>query len=139
MNHRATQHPVLEFLNRHALKIPFVLLALAISVAFFLDARNSAEDERKRCESGVDTRNVQRQTVEAIYGLATGAAQRDANSPPLSRAEVRQYNAYIERVNAFRSNTYKLIKPSELCAKYVDDDKVEPPTPPMPPLKYKEQ
>lgn len=137
MNHRATQHPIKEWLNRHAILIPFVVLALAFSLAFFLDGQNQKADEKARCEAGVDSRNAQRSIVEAVYQLATGTVQRDADSPPLTKEELKQYNAYIVRVNAFRENTYKLIKPSKGCAKYVSDDAVEPPTPPMPPMKQK--
>lgn len=75
--------------------------------------------------------------VEAIYNLATGTISRDPSAPPLTAAELAQYNSYIERVNNFRSMMYKQIKPSEVCAPYVDDDNVQPPTPPTPPIKEK--
>lgn len=109
-------------------------LVLVVVLAFALNYRNAKDDERERCEAGTDTRMVQRATVEAVYNLAVGSIQRGPAVNKLSKAEVQQYNEYIQRVNAFRENTYKLIRPSDLCAPYVKDDKVVPPTPPTPPI-----
>jgi Flp pilus assembly pilin Flp len=93
---------------------------------------NFEEDKISRCQAGVDNRNVQRELVEAVYNLATGSAQRDPEAPPLTAEEVKQYNAYIDRVNDFRSTMYKKIKPSEECAPFVDDNNVDPPSDPFP-------
>lgn len=118
----------------------FVVVAVTVWAAFVSQKasndvqENYEQDQVARCQSGVDSREVQRQTVEAIYTLATGSLQRDADSPPLTDIELRQYNAYIDRVNAFREDMYKKIKPSKACKPYVDDDRVKPPTPPYPPM-----
>lgn len=95
-------------------------------------AVKTAEDEVTRCQAGKDTREALRGIVDAIYTLATGNLQRSKDDPPLTDEEVLRYNAYIDRVNEFREDTYALIKPSELCAPHVDDDKIKPPTPPFP-------
>lgn len=87
-----------------------------------------------RCESSVESRTVQRETVEAIYNLAIQSVIRGTNAPALTKEELRQYNAYILRVDKFREDLYKKIVPSEQCKPYVEDDVVVPPTPPTPPL-----
>lgn len=101
-------------------------------------AENYEQDRIARCQAGVENRNVQRQTVDAVYSLASGVIERNENDPPLTQEETMRVNAYIERVNAFRDNMYDKIKPSEECAPYVNDDNVRPPTPPLPPIKFKE-
>lgn len=126
---------LLRKIRRHPTLVVYIFLAFVVILAFYLDARNQANDEKTRCEAGVDNRAVQRQTVEAIYDLATGSIQRDANSPPLTDSELRQYNSYINNVNHFRSSMYRKIKPSEACAPFVKDDNVKPPTPPYPPVR----
>lgn len=88
--------------------------------------KQAQKDQVSRCEAGVDGRNVQRELVEAVYVLATGAA--DTDVAQLTPTEVQQYNAYINRANLFRSEMYSKIKPSPGCAKYVEDDNVQPPT-----------
>lgn len=135
MNHREEQHPAKEWLNRHSNVVVYTLLVLVVVLAFFLDSQNQKEDLKKRCIAGVDTRNANRAIVEAVYGLAVGSIQRDPDAPPLTKEEVKQYNTYIARVNRFREQTYKLIKPSASCARFVKDDNIIPPTPPTPPLK----
>lgn len=93
---------------------------------------NSQQDTLKSfCQAGQDSRLVQRQTVEAIYNLAVGSIQRDTNAPPLSQQRLQLYNAYIDRVNHFRSSMYNKIKPPSKCAPYVNDFNVKPPTPPV--------
>lgn len=122
----------------------FLVVALTVWAAFVSQkASNDVEESYQRdtiarCESSQDVRVVQRATVDAIYTLATGSIQRDANSPPLTDKEVVLYNAYIDRVNKFREDMYKKIKPSELCAPYVNDNAVKPPTPPYPHVDNKE-
>lgn len=97
--------------------------------------KNQHTQDVERCKGGVESRNVDRTQVEAIYKLAVGSIQRDANSPPLTETERAQYNAYIDRVNTFREDMYKRIKPSKHCLPYVSDDNVKPPTPPFPGIK----
>lgn len=130
-----------EFKSKHkrlrinyAQTLVYLCLAMVVVFALWLDQHNQSADERARCGSGVDVRNVQRATVDAIYTLATGSIQRDPDAPPLTEEERQQYNAYIRRVNDFRDNMYEKIKPSEQCAPYVEDDNVKPPTPPTPPI-----
>lgn len=93
-------------------------------------ADNAKQDEISRCQAGVDNRIVQRDTVDAIYDLATGFIQNDG--PRRSPEEVVLTNAYIDRVNAYRDDAYAKIKPSEACKPFVEDDEVTPPTPPFP-------
>lgn len=126
---------ILSKIARHQTLVVYVFLACVVVLAFYLNVRNQAADEKSRCEAGSDIREVQRQTVEAVYNLATGSIQRDANSPPLTDTELRQYNNYINNVNRFRSEMYRKIEPSEACAPFVEDDRVRPPTPPYPPLR----
>ncbi len=89
-------------------------------------------DKVALCRSGVESRQVQRGLVEAIYELATGSLERPKGAKPLTKVEIEQYNAYIDRVNKFRSDMYAQIKPSEACAPYVEDENVKPPTAPYP-------
>lgn len=92
-------------------------------------------DKIARCKAGVEVRVVERQTVDAIFTLATGSLQRSPKAAPLTNVQRREFNAYIDRVNDFRDNMYSKIGPSKECAPYVNDDKVAPPTPPFPHLK----
>lgn len=118
----------------------FAVLCLAVFATFASQkashdlAENNQQDTVDLCRSGQDTRKVQRATVEAVYTLATGALKRPPGSPPLTSEEVKQYNAYIKRVNTFRTEMYELIKPSDLCAPYVEDDDIKPPGGPYPRL-----
>lgn len=116
-----------------------VLLALSLFVA----AKNNndiqdnyAADEKSRCEGAVDSRAAQRDTVDFIYNLAASFLERGTDEPPLTQEEVVRANLYIDKINDFRVNAYDKIKPSETCAPYVDDDNVEPPTPPYPHFEY---
>jgi hypothetical protein len=119
-------------------KINYVQTGVYVALAFYLNHENYEDDERERCKSGVDSRNVQRSVIEAIYGLAAGVAERDETDPPLTPEEREQYNKYIARLNKFRADSYNNIKPSSICAPYVDDDNVDPPTPPLEPIPKKE-
>lgn len=125
--------------------IIYILLVGMVIFVLRLDNRNdnqreadraadAAVSERDRCVAAVDTRDVLRATVEAIYNLATGVVQQDSDSAPLTAEQTTQYNAYIERLNLFREDMYAKIKPSKPCEKYVDDTDVKPATPPVPPL-----
>jgi heme/copper-type cytochrome/quinol oxidase subunit 2 len=117
-----------------------LLLIVAITAFAAIQAQNASNDLKESneqnfislCKSGEDNRNVQREIVEAIYGLATGAAARDPKAPPLTPSEVIQYNAYIQRTNKFRSDLYTKIQPSDACRPFVDDEDQEPPTDPFP-------
>jgi len=100
--------------------------------------QNYLDDKVARCEAGVDSRNIQRETVQAIFVLAGTFSEPDPNEPPPDNIEVAQLNAYIDRVNTFRAEMYEKIKPSKECAQYVEDDNVEPPTPDMPQVTLKE-
>lgn len=93
---------------------------------------NYKADKANFCQSGADNRAVQRATVEAVYQLAVGSLQRDPDSPPLTKTEVQQYNAYIDRVNDFRDRMYEQIQPSARCKGFVESEPSEPPTPPYP-------
>lgn len=104
-----------------------------LGVKTALDVKKNYEaDQLARCKGGTESRDVQRETVDAIYELATGSLKRDASSPPLTATEVKQYNAYIDRVNAFREQMYRKIQPSKACAPYVEDVSMEPPGKPYP-------
>lgn len=125
--------------NRIAFRVAFMLSMFLVFWSAFASYQNSVQLEKNaqddfvnRCQSGTDSRFVQRSLVDAIYNLATGALQRDPNAPPLTSAEISQSNAYIDRVNDFRVKMYNTIKPSEDCRPYVSDDNVRPPTGPFP-------
>lgn len=129
-----TRKPVL-------LDIVLLLVVLLTAYAAFSSQKNSNDLEENykadtiaRCQSAVDSRNVQRSTVDAIYNLAIGFAAKSKGDPPRTPKEVVRTNRYIDQVNAFRQDLYDKIKPSAACEKYVHDDNVKPPTPPAPPV-----
>jgi hypothetical protein len=117
-----------------------VVVLIAVSAAFLAQkAQNDLQDrvqqdERSRCEGAVDSRNAQRDIVDAVYNLAVGFVQREQVNPPRSPAELAEVNRYIDQVNDFRADTYAKIKPSKACEKYVDDINVKPRTPAQPRL-----
>jgi hypothetical protein len=120
----------------HVSLVVVLILTAWASVASQL-ASNKLEESQKQiivsfCESGQDSRAVQRQLVDAVYNLAVGSTERDLNAPPLSDKRLKMYNDFIDRVNNFRSSTYEQIQPPHKCAPYVDDFNVKPPTPPVP-------
>jgi heme exporter protein D len=134
--------------ERGFMRVPFIADALMLVVlavvaysAFQTQMIINDQDDQaqrelvERCESGVDSRNVQRDMVEAIYELAIGVVSRDEDAPPRTPMQVAVTNAFIDRANAFREDAYDQIKPSEQCLPYVDDDDVEPRTPPAPHVK----
>lgn len=117
----------------YLLVLGLVLYGVILSIEASQDIKeNAKEDQISRCEAGVDNRNVQRELVEAVFNLATGAVQRPEDLPPLNEEDRLRYNAYVIRANDFREDMYEKIKPSEECAKYVEDDNVEPPSPAFP-------
>jgi hypothetical protein len=127
----------IRFLSVTGLGLLLVVLLTAYAAFVSGHTANEVEDKVQSdkvalCQSGTESRNVQRGLVEAIYNLATGSLERPKGAKPLTKIEVEQYNAYIDRVNKFRSDMYAQIKPSKACAPYVEDDHVEPPTPPFP-------
>lgn len=134
---RSSQGSSWELASRIAL---FIVVAVTVWAAFVSQKASNdvAENYRKeliaRCEAGKDVRVVQRQTVDAIYTLATGALYRDTEAPPMTDIEIRQTNDYIAKVNEFRESMYRKIKPSPSCKGFVNDDNVKPPTPPYPPI-----
>lgn len=93
-----------------------------------LDAakEQAKQNDISRCESGEDVRVVQRGIVDAIYSLALGFTVRDNDDPPRTEQEKEELTAYVSSLDNFRENTYDKIKPSELCAPFVEDDNVEP-------------
>jgi hypothetical protein len=136
MMHRAALHPFKEWLNKHAILIPFVVLALAVSLAFYLDHENSRADEKARCLAGVGLRQVQRATVQEIYKLNLSFIDPHKH---YTKYEQKQIKQFVKRVTAFRARMYKKIKPSTLCVPFVTDDNVRPPrTPGEPPIKQEE-
>lgn len=124
-------------LEWRTLALMFVVLLTAYSAVLSQVASNKVQDAAKDdkvslCQAGVSSRAVQRELVEAIYVLATGSLQRDREAPPLTEAEIRMYNAYIDRVNKFRKEMYQKIKPTKVCVPYVDDENIAPPSDPYP-------
>lgn len=126
-----------EWLTFNRVAVAIVVLLTAFSALQAQRAVNKFEEAQResqaqRCMSGQSLRDAQRSTVEAIYKLAVGSAQRSKDAPPLKPNEVQQYNAYIHRVNTFRREQYDILKPTDECKPFVDDDNVKPPTPPYP-------
>lgn len=123
------------FLKKHSILFVYIFMTLIVVLAFTLNGLSQQSAKEARCAAAVDSRNVQRATVEAVFNLAGGSFTRAPDDPPLTERERKQYNEYIDRVNDFRYNMYEQIKPSEECAPYVDDDNVRPSTPPIAPIK----
>lgn len=119
------------------LAVLLVVLLTAYAAFVSQKASNDVEDKQQSdkvalCQSGTESRDVQRDLVEAIYLLATGSLERPKGAKPLTNVEIQQYNAYIDRVNKFRADMYEQIRPTQTCAPYVEDKNVEPPTAPFP-------
>ena len=115
-----------------------VVFATAYAAILSQRASNDIKEQAKaeligRCEAGVDSRNVQRSLVDAVYDLATAvAAPSLARADQLSVEDIREYNAFVRRVNTFRAEQYNMIKPPQICEPYVEDESVNPPTEPFP-------
>lgn len=129
-----------ELLSRFALGLVVALSAYAAFVT--QDTSNDlkdnfTQDKISRCEAGVDSRNVQRDTVQAIWELSVSVLARDPALPPLTEAEIIGTNNFINQVNKFRREQFKAIVPSETCLDLVEDDSVPPPTPDYPLVKTK--
>lgn len=128
-----------RLLSGQSIAIGIVVLLCAYST-FIAQAAYSSDKNKQhdilvsQCLAGTDSRNAQRQIIDAIYQLAIGAIERDKDAPPLTKTELKAYNKYIDRVNAFRSSTYALLKPSRVCRPYVEDVSVKPSTPDQPHL-----
>lgn len=140
-DHKKDESGFANFITVDRLMMGSLILLLGLSL--FLAAKNNSdiqnnysEDEKSRCLGAVDSRTAQRDTVEFIYALATSFLQDGTDNKPLTQEEVIRTNLYIDKVNDFRENAYSKIKPSETCVKYVEDDDVEPPTPPYPHFEY---
>ena len=130
MNHKADSRPIRKWLDKHYILIPFIVLALAVSIAFYLNDRNQTADQIARCKNGVDTRNVDRAQVQAFYVFVTDSLPSPEETKDLTLAQKDEVREYRTRLESYRTDLYKLIRPSELCAKYVDDDNVKPPKSP---------
>jgi hypothetical protein len=127
MNHRTPQHPIKEWFNRHAILTPFVVLALAVALAFWLDAKNTQADAEERCKAGVDSRNVQRALVQEIYKLNLSFIDPKVK---YTKDELKRIDKFVSDINQFRNRMYAQIGPSAPCEPYVEDDNVKPPTTP---------
>lgn len=134
MNHRASKGPFRDFLSRYPQLISYILFALGVIVAFSLFAYNNAQDQRLRCQGGVETRNVQRTLVDAIANLAVTATEKPPGTRPYSELELDRVNEYRQGIQDFRVEAYAMIRPSEPCAPFVNDDVVAPPPPPIAPI-----
>lgn len=143
----------LEVMDRHVLHpergedgylkfrwLTFANVALSlvvILVAYAAFSAQSAVDAVKKnthlnfvsvCQAASQIREVQRQTVDAIYQLATQSLERPEGAKPLTDVQLKQYNDYIDRVNFFRTDMYNKIHPTKACEPYVTDENVNPPT-----------
>lgn len=127
MNHRAPQSPLLETINRYSQRIAYLGLALVIALVFFLNKRTQNQNERIRCEAGVDNRNVSRATVQEIYRLNLSFINPKQH---YNKEEMVRVKDFLKNLNRFRTTMYSQIKPSPLCAPYVNDDHVRPPNTP---------
>lgn len=110
--------------------------AIASNQANHAVAKEATKDKVAVCRSLAEGRNTDRRLVEAVYRLAIGSAERPEGSPPLTKQELKQFNAYITRVNKFRRDQYAKIQPSKICEPYVDDEGRKPPTPDTPLIKH---
>lgn len=97
-----------------------------------LDQYNENDDKKNACLAGVDSRNVDRAQVQEIYKLNLSFIQPDHH---YTDEELVQVKHFLKNISGFRERMYSQIKPSEVCAPYVDDDNVKPPMgPPIPKL-----
>lgn len=148
LKHQRNEEGAFRFPQGRQVVLLLVVLLVAYSAFLSQKASNDIKKQAKediakveaqtktalveRCKSGVDTRTVQRDTVEAVFNLATATLPERTGGAKLSESQKQQYNAYIDRVNDFRDDMYTKIRPSEQCAPYVEDDNVLPPPPPYP-------
>lgn len=91
-----------------------------------------ASDKVSLCKAGVEGRQVDRETVDAVFSLATTALIPRDGEQKRTDEQIVRINAYIDRVNQFRDDLYAKIKPSKVCEPFVTDENVKPPTPPFP-------
>lgn len=124
MMHRAEQSWLKELLNRHPQLIGYLLITLVFVFSLWLDDRNQESDDRKRCEAGVDSRNVDRDQTQRIYLLAMGSIPKDRSI--LSKEDRKRIPAYVKRVKEFREESFAAIKPAPICYPYVTDRNVTP-------------
>ena len=130
MTHKGPRKSIWQWLNAHSSQVAYVLMAAVVALAFWLNGINQEADQKARCEAGVDTRNVDRAQAQAFYLFVLESLPSKEESAKLPFNEQQKVRDYQVRLNNYRSSLYKLIHPSELCAKYVTDDNVEPPTSP---------
>lgn len=129
--------------NRVAADISMGVVVILVVWAAFATQKNSNEleenvkqDKINSCESGIDSRTVQRQTVDAVYELASGSLTQltPKETAALTPEQVARYNAFVDDINHFRSNMYEKIQPSERCQDLVPKESTKPPTPAIPQL-----
>lgn len=124
MENRTKMHPIRAWLNRYPQSLAYLGLGLVLVLIFVLQGVGYHKQEVQRCRTGVDVRNVDRDQTQRIYALAMGSIPK--NTSKLTRSQKKQLARYIKRVEDFRRESFKAIKPSELCAPYVPDDNVTP-------------
>lgn len=125
--------------HRVAFNVAFSLMIVFVFYAAFnsYQVGNDLQDEQQEdfvslCRSAEEIRDVQRNIVDAVYALAIGVVQREANDPPRTKDELTLANQFIAHTNEFRRQAYADIRPTDACIDYVNDDDVEPPTPDQP-------
>ena len=91
------------------------LLIVSIGVFGF---HEQDKQNKARCESAAQIRDVIRGQVLAIYDLGLSATQRPPNARPLTPSEQQQLDAYVKNLQRFRDNQLKKIVPSSACEKY---------------------
>lgn len=130
MNHRAPQHPLLDWLFRQGNIIAYLGLAAVVALALWFNQNTQEADQRAVCEASEDARNVDRAQVESFYLFVLDSLpspERLADMTFQQRQEVRNYK---KRVEHYRNTLYTLIEPSEVCLPYVTDSDVKPPKTP---------
>lgn len=124
-----------DFVSRVALFLVVVLVAYSafVSQRASNDVKANVENDLvERCKAGVDTRTVQRDTVDAVYNLAKGLTVRKKNDPPMTAKQRAATRQFLHRLDSFRNDMYGKIHPSQQCMPYVHDDNVKPRKSPSP-------
>lgn len=129
--------------NRVAADISMGVVVVLVVWSAFAAQKNSndlednvKQDKINSCESGIDSRTVQRQTVDAVYELASGSLTKltPKEIAALTPEQVVRYNAFVDDINKFRTNMYAKIQPSDRCKGLVPEESKTPPTPSIPQL-----
>lgn len=124
VKHINIPNPVWRWIRFHPQLIIYTCLVLVVVLVLALDQYNQNADEKDRCVSGIDSRNVDRDQTQRIYDLALSFVPKDLSTLPPSERE--QTKSYIKTVENFRTDSFAAIQPSEACLPYVDDDHVTP-------------